>query len=164
MQTLSANQPPFDAVLLQEETITVTSAYIEIEQTSYALKYLSTVSLSESHPPRAEALIALVICAIAVLALIVYLTLGKVSVNGFIVMVLLVLSGAAIAAAVLWLNPSNFVLDMTMINGENIQVRSQSEGYIHRVHKAVTAGIALNRQDTVVQNPPSLVSGSVPRY
>lgn len=142
-----ADHSDHDEELLQEEGITVTRARIQIEQTSHAVKYLATVTLNETHPPRSEARFALGICLFAVLVLIIYLILGKVSVYGFFVLAILVLIGAGIAAAVLWLHPSNFSLDLGMINGEKVQINSTSERHIHRVHNAIKTAIALNRQD-----------------
>ncbi|MBX2825939.1 MAG: hypothetical protein KTR33_14495 [Gammaproteobacteria bacterium] len=156
MQTITADTYPHDDVLLNENGIIITSARLEIEKTSYAMKYMSAVSFSESHPPRSEARVALFACVLALLALCVYLILGKVTVYAFIALGLIALGGGLIAAFVLWVNPSNYELAVAMINGEKIQITSQSEPFIHRVHQAMTTGIALNRQDPMVQEHPPL--------
>jgi len=154
MQTISDERYPYDEVLLNEGGIVITSARIEIEKTNYAMKYMSAVTFNESHPPRTEAKFALAACGIALLALCVYLILDKVSFYAFVSLGLLALIGALIAAVVLWINPSSFELAVAMINGEKIQIKSHSEPFIHRVHNAITTGIALNRQDPMLHEAP----------
>lgn len=156
MQSTVAEQLDHDEQLLREENIVITCGRIQIDKTSHAVKYLATVALSESHPPRGEARFAFGICLFALLVLIVYLILGKVSLYGFLVLAVLVTIGAAVAAVVLWLHPSSFTLDLTMINGEKVQINSSSERHIHRVLNAINTAIALNRQDQETTNGSTL--------
>ena len=157
MHTVITDRHPYDEVLFSEGDITITSSRIEIESNSHAMKYLSTVALSAQHPPRTEAKIALVASLLALFALMVYLVVGKVTPYAFFFMGLLAIGGAIGSAVVLWVNPSNYVLNLKMINGETIQLASHSESYIHRVHAALTTGIALNRQDPMVREPPRIL-------
>lgn len=156
MENVLTHQTIHDEELLQEGSITITRARIQIEQTSHAVKYLATVTHSETHPPRGEAKFAFGICLFALLVLIVYLILGKVSLYGFLVLAALVIIGATIAAVVLWLHPSNYELDLTMINGEKVKISNASERHIQRVHNALKTAIALNRQDQETENGSTL--------
>lgn len=153
MQTVIPANQPFDDVLLREDDITVTTARIEINNTSYSMKYVSTMTLAESHPPRQEAKLTLLVSGIAVLALLFYLVTGKVTIIGFAILFVVALLTGSVAAIILWLNPSNYSLDLTLINGEAIEINSSSERYIHKVHQAITAGVALNRQDPIGSSP-----------
>ena len=147
MQTITTESPPFEDVLLRDEELTVTSARIELGKTSYAIKYLSQVTLDATHPPRREAGAVLIICGIALLALVVYLIAGRVNGYAFLWLGLITLIATTVAASILWLNPSRYTLNITMINGEHVHINSSSERQIHDAHRAITTAIALNRQD-----------------
>lgn len=138
---------PFDDVLLHEKDIIITSARIEYDNTNYAMKYVSTVSLDEYHPPRFEAKLALGTTLIALCVLCVYWITDKVSGAGFVFAFLFILAALCITAGILFLAPSRFRLDMMLINGEKITIKSKNERKIHRIHNAVTNAVAMNRQD-----------------
>lgn len=153
MQTVTPAPQPQDDVLLREGDITVTSARIEINNTSYSMKYVSTMTLAESHPPRKEAKMTLVLVGVAIVALIIYLINGTVGVTGFVSLFTVAALAGSVGAFILWFTPSNYSLDLTLINGEAIQINSQSETYIQKIHQAITTGVSLNRQDPIGSSP-----------
>lgn len=138
---------PFDDVLLHEKDIIITSARIEYDNTNYAMKYVSSVTLDEHHPPRFEAKLALATTLLALCVLIIYWFTDKVSGVGFTFAFLFILAALFITGGILFLAPSRFRLDMTLINGEKITIKSKNERKIHRIHNAVTNAVAMNRQD-----------------
>jgi len=152
MQTIIHEQMPFDDVLLTEKDIIITSARMEYDNTSYAMKYVSTLTLDEQHPPRLEAKLALALTTVALLVLILYRIFDKVSDAGFIAALLLTLIAATISASILFLAPSRYKLNLTLINGEKITIKSKKERKIHRIHQAITTAVAMNRQDPTLSH------------
>lgn len=162
MQTVISDSSPLDDVLLREGDVTITSSRLEINKTTYALKYITTVTLKEVHPPRDEARLVLILAVAALLAVVIYALLGKMSVSSFLIFFGLGMLAAAIGGIVYWLDPSRYTLDLKMINGELVQVSSESERYIHRVHRALRHSLALNSQaPVVIDSAPRPVSPSV---
>ncbi len=157
IQSVISESDPFDEVLLREGKITVTSTRLEIKNKTYALKYISTVKLTESHPPRAEAAIVLVTSVVAILALMAYMIAGKITQSGFYVYLVLALTAFAIGALIFWLDPSKFTLELKLVSGEKVEIKSKSERHIHRVHRALSSSLAMNRL-----SPVGLQSEAVP--
>ena len=157
IQTVISEKDPFDEVLLREGKITVTSTRLEIKNKTYALKYISTVKLTESHPPRAEAAFVVITSIIAIVALMVYMVSGKISQSGFYIYLLLALTAFIIGALIFWLDPSKFTLELKLVSGEKVEIKSKSERHIHRVHRALSSSLAMNRL-----SPVGLQSEAVP--
>ena len=158
MQSVVSDSAPFDDVLLREGNITVTSSRLEISNTTYALKYIATVTLSELHPPRKEARTVIGLSVLALIAIVIYLILGKMAFNSFLVFALLAILALTVGAAVYWLDPSKYTLDLKMISGELVQVNSTSERFIHQVHAALATSLATNHpQPTVLDAETELV-------
>ena len=145
MQSVISENEPFDDVLLREGDITITSTRLEIRNKTYALKYISTVTLDESHPPRGEALFVMVVSIVAVLVVMLYAVLGKVTLGAFLIYIAVSLVALAIGGLVYWLDPSKYSLRLNLVNGEVVKVDSKSERFVHRVHKALSASLAMNR-------------------
>ena len=145
MQSVISENEPFDDVLLREGDITITSTRLEIRNKTYALKYISTVTLDESHPPRGEALFVMVVSIVAVLVVLLYAVLGKVTLGAFFIYIAVSLVALAIGGLVYWLDPSKYSLRLNLVNGEVVNVDSKSERFVHRVHKALSTSLAMNR-------------------
>lgn len=145
MQTISSQKQPFDDVLYHEKDIIITSARIENENIIYAMKYVSSVLLEEHHPPRTEAKFTLLATLFALCVLIVYRITEKVSATGFSIMLVGVLLGAIVAASILFLLPSRFKLEIHLVNGERVEIKSKNERKIHQIHRAITTAVALNK-------------------
>lgn len=150
MQTVVSESDPLDDVLLREGDVTITSSRLEINKTTYALKYIATVTLQETHPPREEARMVFLLGLAALITVVVYAVTGKVSISSFLVFFGLALLAAAIGGMVYWLDPSRYTLDLKMINGEQVQISNKSERYIHRIHKALRHSLAVNSQAPIV--------------
>lgn len=148
MQSVISENEPFDDVLLREGDITITSTRLEIKNKTYALKYISTVTLDESHPPRGEALFVVVVSVIALLVVLLYAVLGKVTLGAFLIYFAISLLALAIGGLVYWLDPSKYSLSLNLVNGEVVNVNSKSERFVHRVHKALSTSLAMNRMAT----------------
>ena len=141
-----------DKVLLRENNITITGSRLEIENKTYALQYISTVVLNESHPPRGEALFVIAVAVLAIVMSIIYVVVGKLTILGFLIFVLLSIFACAIGILVYTLDPSKYSLKLTMLNGEEVNIDSKSESFIQRVHHALNHSLALTRQSVAVQN------------
>jgi len=145
MQSVISENEPFDDVLLREGNITITSTRLEIKNKTYALKYISTVTLSESHPPRGEAMFVMVVSGVALLVVLLYAVLGKVTLGAFFIYFAASLLALATGGLVYWLDPSKYSLKLDLVNGEVVNVDSKSERFVHRVHKALSTSLAMNR-------------------
>lgn len=145
IQTVISDSDPFDEVLLREGKITVTSTRLELKNKTYALKYISSVKLSQTHPPRGEALFVLFTSVLAIIALIAYMVTGKITQSSFYVYLSLAVLALVIGAFIYWMDPSKFTLEVKLVSGEKVEIKSKSERYIHRVHRAVSSSLALNR-------------------
>jgi len=154
IQTVISENDPFDEVLLREGKITVTSTRLEVKNKTYALKYIATVKLTEVHPPRGEAAFVLVTSIIAIIALIIYTVTGKIEQSSLYIYLSLALLAFAIGAIIFWLDPSKFTLELKMVSGEKVLIKSKSERYIHRVHRALSSSLALNRLSPVSLDQP----------
>lgn len=149
MQIIMSDNEQYDDVLLNEKDIIITSARLEYKETNYAIKYVSSVTLDEQHPPRLEAKLALLLSLFALVVLIVYRLTDKVTANGFIICLILLVIAATTAASIQFLAPSRFKLNLTLVNGESATIKSKNERKIHRIHQAITTAVALNRQEPV---------------
>jgi len=85
MQSVNSELQSEDEVLLREDDITVTLSRIEVENKTYALRYISTVSLNETHPPRGEARFVIIVALCALVMSVVYGVLDKVTFLGFMI-------------------------------------------------------------------------------
>lgn len=149
IQTVISDSDPFDEVLLRENKITVTSTRLEVKNKTYALKYISTVKLTETHPPRGEALFVLLVSLVAIISLIYYTMTDKITNQHFYVYLVLAMVAFLVSALIFWLDPSKFTLELRMVSGEKVEIKSKSERFIHRVHRAVSSSLALNRLEPV---------------
>ena len=155
IQTVISENDPFDEVLLREGKITVTSTRLEIKNKTYALKYISTVKLTEDHPPRGEAAFVLVTSVVAIIVLIYYNMTDKITQGSFVIYLLLALTAFLIGALIFWLDPSKFTLELRLVSGEKVEIKSKSERHIHRVHRALSSSLAMNRLSPVaLQSEP----------
>lgn len=149
MQIIMSDNEQYDDVLLNEKDIVITSARMEYKDSNYAIKYVSSLTLDEQHPPRLEAKLALFLTLFALLVLIVYRVTDKVTSGGFVLCLVLLAVAAVIAATIQFVIPSRFTLNLTLVNGESATIKSKNERKIHRIHQAITAAVALNRQEPV---------------
>ena len=160
IQTVISENDPFDEVLLREGKITVTSTRLEIKNKTYALKYISTVKLTEIRPPRIEAAVVLLTTVIATIALAFYTISGKVSQSSFAIYLLMVVVAFIIGSLIFWLDPSKYTLELRLVSGEKVEIKSKSERQIHRVHRALSSSLAMNRLSPVGLQPEA--GASVP--
>lgn len=134
--------------LYYDDSIVISSARIARKNNSYAMKYVSTVKLGETTPPRLEALITLCMSLIALLVLLYYRYSERVTAESFTLLFFIVLSCAAIGGLILVFNPIHYSLRLTLINGETLLIKTKSEKKIQKIHHAVMTGIAMNRTVT----------------
>jgi len=145
IQTVISESDPFDEVLFREQKITVTSTRLEIKNKTYALKYISMVKLTETHPPRGEALFVLIVSLLAIVALIYYTVSDKITQDSFYIYLALSLIAFGVSLVIFFFDPSRFTLELRMVSGEKVEIKSKSERFIHRVHRALSSSLALNR-------------------
>lgn len=168
MQIAEHTNEPTDDILLRENDITITGTRLDINNKTYALHYISTVTLDESHPPRGEALFVIVVAVLAIVMSILYAVTGKLTLWGFLVFSLLSLCAFVIGILVYRVDPSRYSLKLKMVNGEEVSINSKSESFIQRVHQALTRSLALSRQSpaphvaTAISSAPSTVSSTLP--
>ncbi len=131
--------------LYYDDAIVITSARIARKNNSYAMKYVSSVKLHESEPPRLEALITLCLSLVALIVLLYYRYSDRVTPESFTLLFFVVLCCAAVAGLILVFNPVQFTLLLTLINGERLMIKTKSEKKILKIHHAVMTAIAMNR-------------------
>lgn len=148
MQPVITGIEPEDEVLLSEGDITVTHSRIDVENKTYALRYISSVSLHESHPPRGEARFVIIVALCALVMSVVYGVLDKVTLLGFLIFFLASVVALVIGVLVYWMDPSKYYLILKLIDGEKIEVGDTSEAFVQRVHNALTTSLARNRFST----------------
>ncbi len=159
-QCMQITQQPSDPeeILLRENNITITGTRLEIDNKTYALHYISTVVLDESHPPRGEALFVIAVAVLAVVMSVIYVATGKLTMLGFLIFALLSICAFIIGILVYSLDPSKYSLKLNMFNGEEVNINSKSESFIQRVHHALNHSLALSRQSVAVQNTANAVT------
>lgn len=131
--------------LYYDDAIVISSARIARKNNSYAMKYVSSVKLGETTPPRLEALITLGMSLIALLVLLYYRYSDRVTSESFTLLFFIVLCCAAIAGLILVFNPVHYSLQLTLINGETLMIKTKSEKKILKIHHAVMTAVAMNR-------------------
>ncbi len=156
MQSVNSELQSEDEVLLREDDITVTLSRIEVENKTYALRYISTVSLNETHPPRGEARFVIIVALCALVMSVVYGVLDKVTFLGFMIFFLASLVALAIGVLVHNLDPSKYYLILKLIDGEEVEIVKTSESFVHRVHNALATSLARNRLSPVEATPTAI--------
>lgn len=159
MQSVNNELESEDEILLCEDDITVTLSRIEVENKTYALRYISTVSLKESHPPRGEARFVIVVAFCALVMSVVYGVLDKVTFLGFMIFFMASLVALAIGVLVYSLDPSKYYLILKLIDGEEVEIVKTSESFVQRVHNALATSLARNRFSPVTATPIAINQG-----
>lgn len=129
-----------------EAKIRVTSSRIEIGKFTYRLKFLAAIQRIDKDPPKRECVAALSVSALALLALIIYIFVGRLQ-FGFMAVILLSvgLLAFAIAGFVCQQMKGRYTLKFKNAQGDEMKsVTKHNKQLISRLEKAVKTAIAEN--------------------
>lgn len=134
-------------LLYRDDEVIVTSGRVEMQGVSCASKYISSISMHEDKPSRMQGWMGMGACGIASLALLLYLYLGKISVEVYIVAYLIVVVLAALVTIHLLLVNAYYKVQFDLINGQTFEISRNSEFQIREIHGAIKEALARSRQD-----------------
>lgn len=155
MQSVVSDNPEHEEVLLRDGDVTITSTRLEIKKTTYALRYVSTMRLKTSEPPRFEALVVVGISVLALIALLIYVIAGRVEPSDALVYLCLAAFALLSGGLIYWMNPPVHTLNLQMINGELVQIHCKSADFMRQMHQAITGAMAHQMHDSLVLDPES---------
>ncbi len=142
---MSNEHEPGNEVLFRDGELIVSSARVEQNGFSCAAKYISTVDYSANNPSKSHAWVGLFACAVAIVASMIYLYLGKLGVTVFVPLHLLVLIIASLIVYLYLLSPMTYSIDVSLVNGQNFRIKRTSEKTIREIFTAIKDAVALNR-------------------
>lgn len=152
MQSIASRSLPDEEILYQRKKITVTPSWLEIKNTSYAVRYIQKLTLNSLSPPRIAAGMVFVIALVLALwqGYRVFNDVAPVTLNWFLLVlcVLLMLVSSFIA----FVQPARYRLDIILANEPKpLQIERQTRADILELHEALALAMDWYRGDADVQ-------------
>jgi len=152
MQSIASRTLPDEEILYQRKKITVTPSWLEIKNTSYAVRYIQKLTLNSLSPPRIAAgmvfIIALVLTFWQVLRI--FNETPPLGLNWFLLVlsVLLMLASSYVAFVL----PARYRLDIILANEKRpLQIERQTRADILELHEALALAMDWYRGDVDAQ-------------
>ncbi len=163
IQSVASRSLPDDHILFQERSITVTPSWLEIENSSYAIRYITRLTLDHAEPPRRLA-IGVLVFAVLLTTLPIYYWLSG-SMPQSINWLLLVACGALIlgAAYVAFVMPSHYQLTISFTNQDSLPVQQHSKDVILRLEEALSLAVDCHRTHAVMDEQQQVDYASMSR-